>query len=144
MEDDLSRPNLIYEYASIMCGNQHNFSTTVMGETPEERFSNTIYLITFILKDVLLLRSREEAEKYFEKYPDEYKDTKLEYLIKDSKNISILGVPVVNQDLVFRYAYGEISSFDDIRDWLENGKNINKRTRAKLIKAVKDNFGVDL
>jgi len=55
-----NRLNLLYEFAYKQLGLRDRFGTDVIGETPEERRSNTLFLYKFILRDVLKL-TKEEA-----------------------------------------------------------------------------------
>ena len=109
--------NLLYEYSQVRCGHRQRLSPFVLGEDACERTQNVLYLVRFILCNVLLLNSREEAEEYFKDNPEDLKDYKLETLIMKSDYIKVGKSSIRNYDFVFRLVYGDIKNFEDMRTW---------------------------
>ncbi len=123
------KQNLLYEYSEILAGKKQKMSPQVIGEEYDEKFTNTIYLIRFALKDILRLKTREEAKMYFKEHPEDLKTYLIKTFVKDSKNIRFMNVTITDYDFVFRYVYDEIKSLEDIKEW---AKDADKRTREKV------------
>lgn len=134
------KQNLLYEYSEILAGKKQKMSPQVIGEEYDEKFTNTIYLIRFALKDILRLKTREEAKMYFKENPEDLKTYLIKTFVKDSKNIRFMNVTITDYDFVFRYVYDEIKSLEDVKEW---AKDADKRTREKVFGELKK-LGVKL
>ena len=124
MEYSKERLNLLYEFAYKQLGARQRFGTDVIGETPEERRSNILFLYKFILRDVLKL-SKEEARLAEEKYGLSKCAKKYIYLLtSDIYQEESLGLFYPNSDgLAIEIIYNDWDCDGDIikiYEWIEN------------------------
>ena len=132
---DEMRYNLLYEYSQILCGHRERFSSLVIGDTLSERHSNAIYLMSFILKHILMLQSREEALQYIKDNPQILQDCRLEILIRN-EYIRIGNIAIKDYDYAFRLVYGEIKGVDDVVAYLNETTQLKKHIKEKVIKEL--------
>ena len=130
---DEMRYNLLYEYSQILCGHRERFSSLVIGDDPYARHSNAIYLVSFILKHILMLQSREEALQYIKDNPQVLRDCRLEILIMRNDYIRIGNTVIKDYDYAFRLAFGEISGVDDVMKYLNETTQLKKHIKEKVI-----------
>lgn len=132
---DEMRCNLLYEYSQILCGHRERFSSLVIGNDPSIRHSNAVYLMSFILKHILMLQSREEALQYIKDNPQILQDCRLEILIRNDY-IQIGNTAIKDYDYAFRLVYGEIKSVDDVMNYLKETTRLKKCIKEKVIKEL--------
>jgi len=129
---DEMRYNLLYEYSQILCGHRERFSSLAIGDNPYVRHSNAVYLVSFILKHILMLQSREEALQYIKDNPQVLRDCRLEAIMRNNY-IRIGNIVIEDYDYAFRLVFGEINGVDDVMKYLNETTQLKKHIKEKVI-----------
>lgn len=131
------RYNLLYDYSLLLCGNRERFSRLIMGDEYNVRLDNARYLVSFILKHILMLESREEALQYIKDNPQVCKDCKLDVLIMKNDYFKIGNVVINDYEFAFRMVYGEMTGVDDMYKYLDETTQLKDRTKDKIREILK-------